>query len=254
MIKDLSALILTHDEEPNIGRCLDRLRWVPRVVVLDSGSTDRTVEVASSFANVEVFERPFDSFAGQCNHGLGLVQTGWVLSLDCDYMVTPALAEEIQTLQPPDDVAGYRAGFRYCIEGRPLRGTLYPPRTVLYRVSKAGYEDHGHGHKVALSGRVEGLAGKIDHDDRKPLGRWLRNQMRYAELEAEYLLGSDPQSLPRTARIRRGGLWAPWLVAGYVLLAKGVMLDGRPGLYYAFQRVTAELLIALQVLDRRLRS
>ena len=69
MTADLTALIITFNEEPNIGRVLERLGWVPRVVVLDSGSTDATLAICATFANVEVFTRPFDSFAGQCNHG-----------------------------------------------------------------------------------------------------------------------------------------------------------------------------------------
>ena len=85
---DLSAVVLTKDEEANLGRCLEKLRWVRKVLVLDSGSTDGTERIAKSFPNVTWAVRKFDSFAGQCNHALGLLKSEWVLSMDADYILT----------------------------------------------------------------------------------------------------------------------------------------------------------------------
>jgi glycosyltransferase involved in cell wall biosynthesis len=134
MLQDqITPLILTFNEEANIGRVLERLRWAPRVVVLDSFSTDATLDIVGRFPNADVHQRAFDSFAGQCNYGLGLIDTPWVLSLDADYVLTPELVDEIAALPAEPDVDGFEAQFTYCIGGKPLRGTLYPPRTVLYR-------------------------------------------------------------------------------------------------------------------------
>ena len=80
-----TVLVLSFNEAPNLARCLDRLDWAPRILLVDSGSTDETLEIAGRYANVEVVHRPFDSFASQCNFGLGLIETPWVLSLDADY-------------------------------------------------------------------------------------------------------------------------------------------------------------------------
>ena len=68
------------------------------MVILDSFSTDRTLDIVRSFPNVDVHQRAFDSFAGQCNYGLGLVETEWVLSMDADYVLTPAFIDEIGAL------------------------------------------------------------------------------------------------------------------------------------------------------------
>ncbi len=249
--ESLTAVVLTRDEAPNITRCLEKLRWVPRVLVVDSFSTDETATIAGRFANTEVVQRAFDSFAGQCNHALQLVGTEWVLSLDADYAVSEELRDEILRLSPPD-AAGYRAAFTYCIHGRPLRGTLYPARTVLYRRPCARYEDSGHGHKVRINGRVEDLKGRILHDDRKPFSRWLRNQISYARQEADYLESARGEELGVVDKLRRAIIPAPLAVGFYALLVKLCVLDGWPGWHYTMQRVLAEVLISLELVDRRL--
>ncbi len=153
MLDEITPLIITHDEAPNIARTLDKLAWARRIVVIDSGSTDETARIARSYPQVEVVAHPFTDFASQCNFGLAQVTSSWVLSLDADYELSDELVRELQALAPPPDIAGYRARFVYRIHGRALRGTLYPPRTVLYRHEGARYRNEGHGHRVVVDGR-----------------------------------------------------------------------------------------------------
>src|SRR6185295_8313022 len=90
----ITPVVLTFDEAPNIGRCLSRLSWASRVVVLDSGSTDGTADIARSHPNVDLHVRAFDDHVSQWNHGVSLVKTPWVLSLDADYIVPEAFVRE----------------------------------------------------------------------------------------------------------------------------------------------------------------
>ncbi len=249
---DVTPLVITYNEAPNIARTLERLRWARRIVLVDSGSTDETLTIARRYPQVDILHRPFDTFADQCNFGLTQIESEWVLSLDADYELSPALAAEIEALTPPADVQGYRARFVYRIGGRPLRGTLYPPRVVLYRAKAGRYANEGHGHRLRISGRIEPLGGVIHHDDRKPLGRWLDSQRRYASAEAAHLLAAPAQELGVNDRIRLTGWLAPLLVLPYVLFAKGCLWDGRAGWFYALQRLLAEVVIALELVDRRL--
>jgi len=85
MIDAITPLVVTLDEAPNIARTLDKLTWARRIVVVDSGSVDGTIEILKRYPQVDRFDRTFDSFAEQCNFGLAQVQTEWVLSLDADY-------------------------------------------------------------------------------------------------------------------------------------------------------------------------
>jgi glycosyltransferase involved in cell wall biosynthesis len=252
MTSALTVLLLTFNEQDNIARTLEALRWAREVLVVDSFSTDDTLAIISRFPNARVVQRQFDSFAEQCNFGLSQMTSGWVLSLDADYVLSPELQEELQRLTPPDNVAGYRARFVYSVGGKPLRATLYPPRAVLYRRDRARYENDGHGHRVKIDGEIRELHGVIYHDDRKPLSRWLDAQRKYAVLEAEHLLSADPHSLSRVDRLRRSTCFAPLLSLGYTLFVKRLVFDGPAGWFYCLQRAYAELLLLLHLLDARL--
>jgi len=250
----VTPLIITYNEIANIERTLAPLGWARRIVVIDSGSTDGTLDALAKDPRIVVHHRPFDSFAEQCNYGLAKIESDWVLSLDADYELSPALVEELRSLFPSEACAGFRAAFVYRIHGRPLRGSLYPPRIVLYRAKQGRYANEGHGHRVRINGETAELRAPIYHDDRKPLARWLQSQLTYAAGEAGHLLALPRAEMSRADRVRAMGWPAPILVFLYVLFAKGALLDGRAGWYYAFQRLLAELLLALELLDRRLRS
>lgn len=250
---DLTAIVLTFNEAPNIARTLSKLSWLTDVVVVDSGSTDETVRIARSFPNVRMVERPFTSHADQWNVGLEQtdIKTGWVLALDADFVLTDDLVHELKTLSPPPDVAGYRASFIYCIDGTPLRSAVYPPVTVLYRRSSGRYEQDGHTQRVHIRGSVAALTAKIQHDDRKPLSRWIASQIRYMTLEAEKLAAASPSSLGFADRIRTLIVVAPPMMFLLCLFGRGGVLDGWRGLFYALQRTTAELILSLSLVERR---
>lgn len=255
MRANLTVSILTYNEEANLERTLSYLTWAEHILVIDSYSSDRTLEILAACPRIRVLQRQFDSFAGQCNFGLDRIETPWVLSLDADYTVTPELAREIQALPDDPDCQGYYARFKYAIFGKPLRGTILPPRQVLYRRDKARYVDDGHAHRVGVEGRSRTLTGYIHHDDRKPLSRWVASQDRYMVKEVHKLLATPHAELSRSDRLRKGKLWAPFVVLAYCLILKGGILDGWQGWYYALQRCFAELLLAIRLIEtERLRA
>ena len=83
---------------PNITRTLEKLAWAQRIIVVDSGSTDGTLEILARYPRVALFTRTFDNFADQCNFGLAQVQTEWALSLDADYELSDRLVRELVEL------------------------------------------------------------------------------------------------------------------------------------------------------------
>ena len=105
-----------------------------------------------------------------------------------------------------------------------------------------------------MDGPVGAFVAKVDHDDRKPLSRWLTSQQNYARKEAEFLLSTSPETAGFTRRLRRLGFVAPFLVFFYTLIARGCLFEGWPGWFYVLQRTLAELMIALEIVDRRLSS
>jgi len=252
MLEQITPIILTYDEEPNIGRTLDALKWAKTVIVIDSFSSDRTAEIVRSHSNTRLHQRKFDNFANQWNYALGLadVQTQWVLALDADYLLGDDAVAELKGLKPSPDVVGYEASFRYCIGGQSLRGSLYPPVTVLFRNERALFTQDGHAYRVKLEGgKVERLQNAFLHDDRKALPRWLASQARYAREESVKLRASSWSELKWADRVRKVPFLSAAMVLPYCLIAKGCILDGRAGLAYTAQRSLAELILTLRNLD-----
>jgi glycosyltransferase involved in cell wall biosynthesis len=253
MLEQITPVILTYNEAANIGRTLEALAWAREVVVVDSFSDDETLEIASSFPPVRVFQRVFDSHRNQWEFALREtgIKTEWVLALDADYIVTSEALSELERLQPSAATVAYRANFVYCINGKKLHGGIYPPVTVLYRREAASYVQTGHTQRVVVDGRVEELRSPLLHDDRKPLRRWFTSQTRYAELECKKLLAANGATIKPRDRLRLWLVIVPPLTFFYCLLVRGGIFDGWRGLYYAFQRALAELMLSLYLLDAR---
>jgi hypothetical protein len=208
--------------------------------------------MANAFSNVRVVSRPFDNHTAQWNFGLDQIETDWVLTLDADYRCPDELPSELAAL--PEKDAIYLASFRYCILGKPLRGTLYPPRAVLFNARRLRYVEDGHTQLLDVESQpTRMLSSRLLHDDRKPLTVWHAAQVRYAELEVKKLLETPKQQLGWKDRLRCWYVVAPVLTLFYCLFVKRLILDGRAGLYYTVQRVYAELLLGLTLLDRKLR-
>lgn len=254
MLNQITPLILTYNEAPNIGRVLEKLRWARDIVVVDSFSEDETLEIISRFPQVRVFQRKFDSHDRQWNFGLTEtdISSEWVLALDADYIPSTELLDELEELEPVGEISGYRARFTYCLSGRALRSGIYPPVTVLYRRSSASYRQDGHTQRVVIDGDIRDLRSPILHDDRKPLSRWFAAQQRYATLEARKILAAARESLSWTDRVRRLRIAAPPLMLFYCLVIRGGIFDGRAGFFYALQRTLAELMLSLELLDHDL--
>ena len=254
MLDQITPLILTFNEAPNIARTLRQLSWAKEIVVVDSFSDDDTVEIVSAFPCVRVVQRAFDSHRNQWEFGLKEtgITTPWVLALDADYVASDELISELKTLQPDSETAGYRAKFVYCIHGRKLHSGIYPPVTILYRREGASYIQDGHTQRVALEGVVNDLQSPMFHDDRKSLRHWFNSQARYTELEAQKLLTAGSAKLGLADRLRRWRFVMPPLMLFYCLIVRGGIFDGWRGFYYAFQRSCAELMLSLHLIEHSL--
>lgn len=254
MPENITPLILTWNEEANIARVLDRLSWAKDIVVVDSGSTDRTAEIVAGYSNVRMHVRKFDSHAAQWNFGLHDcgISTDWVLALDADYVLDDECLAGLDNAVGQAGVSGFKAHFYFCVAGKPLRGTLYPPVTVLYKCDGATYFQDGHTQRVKIAGEISVLPGHILHDDRKSLSQWLHAQARYANLEAGVLLQTPWNELGWSRRLRLLHIVMPSLMFFYCLIIKKGILDGWAGLHYAFQRVIAESIQSIVLIEHRM--
>ncbi|HEY1982262.1 MAG TPA: glycosyltransferase family 2 protein [Xanthobacteraceae bacterium] len=253
MLSRITPVLLTYNEAPNISRAVSCLTWAADVVVVDSGSTDETLSMLAKFPNVRVFARPFDTHDNQWRFAVTETQiaTPWILRLDADYQLSEELVKEMEALDPDTPIDAYRIAFDYAVFSQRIRTSLYPPNTILLRGGKFSVLDDGHTEAWKVDGPIGVLQGRVLHDDWKTTGFWLTAQSRYMRREFDKIAG------------RRSGLkdWlrlrpplAPFLVFVYCLFGKGLIFNGRAGLFYALQRMVAEAVLSLMVLEAKLRA
>lgn len=161
-----SVSIICKDEERNIARVLTSVRWADEIVVVDSFSTDRTVEIALGYTP-KVYQIPWQGYVAQKNSALTLATGDWILAIDSDEEVSEALAASIKEVLAADDpaVAGYQMARRVRYMGKWIRwGGWYPDRKVrLVRRGKARWEGLDPHDKLVADGKVRRLSGDLLH-------------------------------------------------------------------------------------------
>lgn len=270
----VSVLVLTKNEEFNIGACLDCLGFSDDIVLYDSYSNDGTIKAARGYSNVSIVQREFDDWASHQNWGVSNVpfKHPWVLYVDADERVPDDLAAEVQrSANPEAPESAFRLRRKDYFMGRWLRhAQLYPTWLVrLFRPAKVRYE-----RLVNPIVQVDGPIGRLDghiihYPFSKGVSQWLERHDAYASFEAEEMLkivggkhrplldilGRDPNDrraalkdlfyrLPMRPQIK-------WL---YYVLWRRAFLDGSPGMTYARLQYIYEHMILIKARELDLRQ
>ena len=253
MLDRITPVLLTYNEEQNIVRTLSRLRWAKDIVVVDSGSTDGTLAALAQFPKTRVFTRRFDTHSNQWRFAVEETQisTDWILRLDADYQITDALIAELALLDPDVPVSAYRIAFDYAIFSRQLLCSLYPSNTILLRKGCFAVRDRGHTEAWEVNGAIATLSSRIIHDDWKSTGQWMAGQVRYMQRELEWLR-TGKAGLARWLRLRPPLM--PIAMLLYCLFGRGLLFNGRAGIFYSLQRMVAEAVLSLMLLEQGLRN
>ena len=253
MLDQITPVLLTFNEAENIGRTLSHLGWAKEIVVVDSQSTDETVSILRRFNQVRVFQRSFSTHGDQWRYAIEEtgITTAWILRLDADYQVTEALVTEMAALDPGAPVCAYKIGFDYAIFSRRLLSSLYPANTILLRRDRFSVRDKGHTEVWSVNGPVEILKARVIHDDWKSMEHWTAAQGRYMRRELDRL-SRNQVGMRDWLRLRPPLM--PIVMLFYCLLVKGLIFNGRAGIFYTLQRVVAEAVLSLMVLEETLRK
>ncbi len=191
----LSVIILTKNEEKNIERAIKSVEPIAdEIIVLDSGSTDKTVEIAKSLG-AKVFFREFDNFSSQKNYAIGLSNEGWIFSLDADEEVSKELRESIKKAIEKGDFSCYEVPRRTYYLGKFLDYVWYPEYIVrLFKKGYGKYEGQLH-EKLVCNGKVGRLEGDLYHYSYKNLYHQFIKTVDYAQKMAEilYKKGKKPK-------------------------------------------------------------
>ena len=208
----ITVVVLTRDEERHIARCLASVAsFAARVLVVDSGSTDRTVEIARTYS-ATVLEKPWVNYATQMNWGIDHVHedTDWILRLDADEVVTPDLANEIvmSLAGLGADVEGVYVSRRMTFLGRTIRwGGVFPVRVLrLFRAGRGRCENRWMDEHILVDGGTVEFRGEILDDNCNSLTWWTEKHNSYASREVVDLLNLEHGFMPHeTVAELRGG-------------------------------------------------
>lgn len=220
----VAVTVITRNEEERIGAMLESVRWAGELIVVDCGSSDRTVEVAKRFTS-HVVHHEFSDFATQKNYAHSLAASDWILNLDADEVCTPELEAEIKALGD-GHCDGYLISRQNQFQGRWIKHCGWSPdyKLRLYRKSKGEWKGRVH-ESVVLggAGRSEKLEGKLLHYTYKDFERYLSSIHQFSKLAAEQMREQGKRSGALDLLIR-----PPLVFLKKYFFQLGI-LDGTPG-------------------------
>lgn len=269
----ISVVVLTFNADATIGATLASARRVSDDVhVVDSFSTDRTLEIART-AGAQVTQHPFEHYGAQRNWAIDslALRHDWQLHLDADERLSDELVEELKVLMAqgaPPDIAGYYIPRLVHFHGRPLRhGGMYPIYHLrLFRRGRGRCENRKYDQHFQVDGATSKLTGPMIDDIRLPLGEWTQRHNRWADAEVDELLAptlgvieggksGDPVAEKRAQRgfyYRQPLFLRAFLLFLYRYVWKRGFLDGREGLiFYVLQTFWFRFLVDAKLYERR---
>jgi glycosyltransferase involved in cell wall biosynthesis len=269
----IAVVILTLNEEANLPQALGSVfGWADEIFVLDSFSTDRTIEIAKSYG-CRVFQNPFENYAKQRNHAITdlPIQAEWIFFLDADEWITDELKQEITERLAKNPVEnGFLIKRRLIWMGKWVRRGYYPTWILrLFRRTRGRCEERAVNEHLIVDGKVGYLKNDFIHEDRKGIDHWIAKHNRYAVREALELINREKathqeeiqarlfSSQAQRKRWLRNRVWnrlppliRPFFYFFYRYLLRGGFLDGRAAFVYHFmQALWFQLLIDIKYLE-----
>lgn len=227
----LSVAIVSHNEEANLGRTLESVKWADEIVVVDSGSTDRTCEIAREHGARVILE-PWRGYVAQKQYAIDLCTKDWVLLLDADEEVSAGLAQEIRAaIADPGAVTGYRLPRKNLFLGRWIRhGGFYPdPKLRLFRRTHGfvtGHDPHDRCElRAEVSQQTRQFTNPLVHYTYPDLSLYINHMNRYSSLGAQLAIARGHRNFSFANIIVR-----PLLNFIYNYFFRLGFLDGREGL------------------------
>lgn len=228
----LSVVIIAKNEEANIGRCLESVKWADEIIVLDSGSCDATVAIASEFTD-KIYKTDATDWQGygvQKQRALAYASGDWVLNIDADESVTDSLRNVIVCAMQTDNADAYRIPVLMYFYGKPLRYSSSPKRHIrLFKREGASFSKDIVHEKITLpkGARVGKLHEPIMHHSFLDVSHLLYKMNRYSSYSAKIRIKNKRQASVLKTMIGMG-----WMFFRCYFVQRG-FLDGREGLLFA---------------------
>lgn len=226
----VSAVIIAKNEEKYIGRCLRSVVWADEVLVVDSGSTDRTLEIAKEYG-AKVMHHPWQGFGRQKNWAFEHCQGEWIISLDADEEMTTGLVDEIKrTLQQRPKHSAYRILRRNYYNDRFMHCWWPDWQQRLFKNGQARFETTPVHERLLVQGSTGSMKGYMDHRAVANLDEYLAKFNRYTTAEAVILKDLQRQK-PWGNSFFLQGIARPVKTFFDYYILRGGFKDGMPGFY-----------------------
>ncbi|MFT3858118.1 MAG: glycosyltransferase family 2 protein [Aquabacterium sp.] len=229
----LSVTLITKNEAGNIADCIRSVQWADEIIVVDSGSTDDTIDIARQLGAKVYQTSDWPGFGIQKNRALSHATSDWILTIDADERVTPALAKEIRQAVQRNASAAYASPRLTYFAGKPVRHCgWYPDHSArLFRRGRGRFSDHLVHEHLILDDPVLRLKGDLLHYSYRDMQQARIKEDAYGRAGAQELIRKGRRPMALTPHLKGGWAWFR------TFILRGGILDGRTGM--AISRMNA---------------
>ncbi|MBI5676092.1 MAG: glycosyltransferase family 2 protein [Nitrospirae bacterium] len=263
----ITAAIITFNEEKDIARCLEHLKWADDIVIVDSFSEDRTVDICKKYTD-KIYQQKWLGFGRQRNHAIHLVDTEWVLCVDADEVVPKELAEEIrEAINSNQDFEGYEIRLKNYFLGKPLRFSDQELKIIrLFRTRSGSYEDREVHERPIVKGKIGKLRNPMMHfgNHISTIWNYMEQANVYTDLEVQerlkiknHQINFKWQSASARMRLKYIACYLPFkpvLRFLWIFVLRLGFLDGYRGLLWAMLHgFILEFLVSAKLYEYKLK-
>lgn len=241
-MESVSAVLVVKDAADDLARCLDSLRWTSEIIVVDSFSSDNTVEIARRYTD-KIVQRPWPGYAQQKNHAISLANSAWVLSIDADEVLPPETISELQQVLSAPGAIGYRFPRRNIFMDHWVQGCGWYPdwQTRLVRKGQGEFLPYNVHESLAVNGPVGTLNNPILHYSYKSFSHYFGKSNQYTNLEVQDLAANNTpvSDLEAFQGFASRFIWAFWQQGGFRDGLHGLAISLGQGVYEFFKYLKA---------------
>ncbi|UCG58729.1 MAG: glycosyltransferase family 2 protein [Phycisphaerales bacterium] len=230
----LSVVIITLNEEARIGACLESVAWADEIVVVDSYSNDKTVEIARGYTE-KIYQKEFVGFGEQKSYALQKAKGDWILSIDADEKVTDELRDEIKRTLADPRACGYYVPRRFYLSNRRMRHSQFWPeyKLRLFRRDRGRFSNRMVHERVEVEGRTAKLKCTLEHHTYCSVSTLIKKADTYSTLGAQAMLAEGKRCTGYSAL---GHSFAAFVKTYFLRLG---ILDGWMGLAIAYSNAAS---------------
>ena len=259
---NLTVCIPTFTEELNIKKCLNKLKWIKKIYLLDGNSKDKTVEIAKKFKNTKIIKLKKNiDYTKKLNMLLSFNKNKWVLVLDADYVLTDKLINEIKKINfkklEKEKIFGLKIKIYNKIFGKIIEENIYPKKILIFKNKNCFYKKIGHSEKLFLNSKIIELSKHVNHENLNDIlnfSKWKNNQIKYSINESYKICNLSFIKLRIQDKIRRFPPLNIIILFLYLIFLKKIFWYGKAGFFYLFQRMYYETILSYSIFKNYIKN